>query len=103
MGKKFKKTAKELQRLSSLYQSTNQQPIGVAPVSVTVAAPGANEEPAVGTLAAAHMQKHAIIRRDLITLLIVALLMLAALFALNYLVDNTIVGTWLTQVVGKII
>lgn len=98
MAKKFKKTAKEIQRLSGLYQQTSQ-PIGVASPIIDMASGQAAE----GTLAAAHNQKHAIIRRDLITLLIVAILMLAALFALNYLVDNTVVGTWLTKVVGKII
>ena len=94
MAKKFKKTAKEIERLSGLYQHTSQ-PIGVASaISGSVAE---------GTLAAAHMQKHAIIRRDLITLLIVAVIMLVALFALNYAVDHTIVGTWLNQVVSKFI
>lgn len=102
MAKKFRKTARELQRLSNLYQQQTSQQIGVAPVVVATAT-GVADSPAEGTLAAAHMQKHAIIRRDLITLLIVAILMLAALFALNYLVDNTAVGTWLTKVVGKII
>lgn len=99
MAKKFKKTAKEIQRLSGLYQQTNQ-PIGVAVAPVVDPVSG---QAAEGTLAAAHNQKHAIIRRDLITLLVVAVIMLMALFALNYLVDNTAVGTWLNQVVSKII
>jgi len=98
MAKKFKKTAKEIQRLSGLYQQTSQ-PIGVA----TPIIDSASGQAAEGTLAAAHNQKHAIIRRDLITLLIVAAIMLVALFALNYLVDNTAVGTWLNQMVSKFI
>jgi len=104
MAKKFKKTAKEIQRLSGLYQQTSQ-PIGVSvtPAPVAAITPAAGEVPAVGTLAAAHVRKHAMIRHDLITLLIVAALMLAALFALNYLVDHTILGAWLTQAVGKVI
>ena len=99
MAKKFKKAAKELQRLSSLYQQTNQ-PIGVPQTPTAQEMAG---DVQVGTLAAAHAQKHAIIRRDLVTLLIVAVIMLVALFALNYAVDHTIVGTWLNQVVSKFI
>ena len=98
MAKKFKKAAKEIQRLSGLYQQTSQ-PIGVAAPTINVASGQAAE----GTLAAAHIQKHAIIRRDLITLLIVAVIMLAALFALNYAVDHTVAGTWLNQVVSRFI
>jgi len=98
MAKKFKKTAREIQRLSGLYQKPNQQ-IGVAVPVINIASGQAVE----GTFAAAHMQKHAIIRRDLITLLIVAAIMLVALFGLNYAVDHTIVGTWLHQAVSKII
>jgi hypothetical protein len=98
MAKKFKKTAKEIQRLSGLYQHTSQ-PIGVATPIIDVA----SGQVAEGTFAAAHIQKHAIIRRDLITLLIVAVIMLMALFALNYAVDHTVVGTWLNQVVSKFI
>ncbi|HCR42294.1 TPA: hypothetical protein DIV45_02990 [Patescibacteria group bacterium] len=98
MAKKFKKTAKEIERLSGLYKHTSQ-PIGVAsPIVNTVSGQAAE-----GTLAAAHNQKHIIIRHDLITLLIVAAIMLVALFALNYAVDHTIVGTWLNQVVSKFI
>ncbi len=98
MAKKFKKTAKEIERLSGLYQHTSQ-PIGVATPIINVVSGQAAE----GTLAAAHNQKHAIIRHDLITLLIVAVIMLVALFALNYAVDHTIVGIWLNQVVSKFI
>ena len=98
MAKKFKRTAKEIQRLSGLYQQTSQH-IGVAAPVINIASGQAAE----GTLAAAHNQKHAIIRHDLITLLIVAAIMLVALFALNYAVDHTIVGTWLNQAVSKFI
>ena len=98
MAKKFKKAAKEIQRLSGLYQQKSQQ-IGVA----TPVIDAVSGQAAEGTLAAAHIQKHAIIRRDLITLLIVAAIMVVALFALNYAVDHTIVGTWLNQVVSKFI
>ncbi|MFA5967611.1 MAG: hypothetical protein WC805_03855 [Patescibacteria group bacterium] len=99
MAKKFKKTAKEIERLSGLYQQTNQH-IGMSATPIASAISGSAAE---GTLAAAHNQKHAIIRHDLITLLIVAVIMLVALFALNYAVDHTIVGTWLNQVVSKFI
>ncbi len=99
MAKKFKKAAKELQRLSSLYQQTSQ-PIGVLQTPTAQEMAG---DVQIGTLAAAHAQKHAIIRHDLITLLIVAVIMLVALFALNYLVDNTAVGTWLHQAIAKFI
>lgn len=99
MAKKFKKTAKEIQRLSGLYQQTNQA-IGAAAVPMVNPTSGQAIE---GTLAAAHMQKHAVIRHDLITLLIVAVIMLAALFALNYTVDHTHFGDLLTAAVGKLV
>lgn len=99
MAKKFKKTAKEIERLSGLYKQTSQH-IGVTAVPVVDPVSG---QAAEGTFAAAHMQKHAIIRHDLMTLLIVAAIMLVALFALNYAVDHTIVGTWLNQVVSRFI
>lgn len=95
MAKKFKKTAREIERLSGLYQHTSQ-PIGMA--TVTATAGGAS-----GILATAHTKKHAIIRHDLITLLIVAFVMLVALFALNYFVDNTSLGTTLTNLISKVI
>ena len=102
MAKKFKKTAKEIQRLSGLYQQTSQ-PIGMPSVPVASAVGANPASMAVGTLASAHAQKHAIIRRDLISLLIVASIMLIILFALNYLIDHTSLEGILTQMVGRII
>lgn len=95
MAKKIKKSAREIERLSGLYQQTSQ-PIGMAAVTAT-------GDGASGILATAHTKKHAIIRHDLITLLIVGVVMLVALFALNYFVDNTSLGPKLTGLISKII
>ncbi|MBU1092739.1 hypothetical protein KJ836_03690 [Patescibacteria group bacterium] len=94
MAKKLKKTAKEIERLSGLYKSDNQS-IGVSPIETI--------DNASGILATAHAKKHAIIRHDLISLLIIAFIMLVALFALNYFVDNTSLGATLTNIIGKLI
>jgi len=95
MSKKAKKTARELQRLQNLYQSANvSQPIGVSQSSV------AKSVSASGPVAVASPH-HGYVKRDLLMLLILLVVMVAALIGLNLLAEHTVFGTALSNLVGK--
>ena len=96
MNKKAKKAARELQRLQNLYQSANtSQPIGVSQSVVN--------RPAVAhgqTATVSH--HHGYVKRDLIVLLGLIVVMIAALIGLNLLAETTAFGAVLARMVGKI-
>jgi hypothetical protein len=97
MSKKAKKAARELQRLQNLYQSANvSQPIGVSQAAV------ARPISTAGHSTAAVSHSHIYVKRDLLTLAILIILMLAALIGLNLLAEKTAFGDVLAKMVGKI-
>jgi hypothetical protein len=96
MSKKAKKAARELQRLQNLYQQANtSQPIGVP-------RPTVGPISRVGSTMAAPTHSHMYVKRDLLTLVILLMVMVAALIGLNLLAESTPFGDVLAKLVGKI-
>jgi hypothetical protein len=99
MSKKAKKAARELQRLQNLYQAANtSQPIGVSQSVVRQSAISAQSSAGVIT-----GHSHAYVKRDLVTLSILIVVMVAALIGLNLLAEKTAFGTVLSNLVGRFI
>jgi len=94
MAKKFKKSVKELERLSGLYKKPVQSNTSEVPIS---------ENQANTPLAIEQMKEQAVIRHDLISLTVVIAIVLIAMFALNYLIDNTALGGILTNAISRVI
>lgn len=94
MAKKFKKSAKELERLANLYQKPTQDNSSEI---VSIVDSSGNTQTNI------QAKEQMVIKHDLLTLAIVTVVVLLTMFALNYMVDNTAVGTWLNQVVSKLI
>jgi len=96
MSKKAKKAARELQRLQALYQqSAESQPIGVP-------RPAVSPVSRMGSTMAAPTHSHMYVKRDLLTLVILLVVMVAALIGLNLLAEKTAFGEVLAKLVGKI-
>ena len=94
MAKKFKKSAKEINRLANLYH----QPVQTNSGEISV-----NQQSSNTPLVAEQMKEQAMIRRDLGALAIVIAIVLVAMFALNYLIDNTALGGMLTTTISRIL
>ena len=94
MGKKFKKSAREINRLASLYQKPVQSNTTEMPIvqGSTSAIPTTIQT-----------KEQAVIRHDLIVLTIVIAVVLVAMFALNYLIVNTALGGILTNAISRVI
>lgn len=94
MSKKFKKSAKELERLANLYQKPAQDnPSEV----VSIVDSSGNTQTNI------QAKEQMVIKHDLLTLAIVTVVVLLTMFALNYLIDNTALGGILTSAISRII
>lgn len=92
MSKK-NKHARELERLSKLYQPTAQTAIGESPSTVVV------DVDSIDRIAT--NDGNTIVRRDLMWLTVIVLITLGLLFGVNYLVDHSAVGTKMLELIGK--
>jgi len=103
MSKKAKKAARELQRLQALYQrSTESQglrpPFGAVGVPHPAVSPFLRADSPVATPTHSHMY----VKRDLLILVVLLVVMVAALIGLNLLAESTPFGEVLAKLVGKI-
>jgi len=94
MAKKFKKSVKELERLSGLYKKPVQSNISEVSIS---------QDQTNTPLATKQIKEQMVIRHDLIYLTIVIAIVLIAMFALNYLINNTALGGILTDAISRVI
>lgn len=101
MSKKFRKSAKEIERLQNLYQLDSNQPKeSIKPVSKLASD---NSTPdSVHIIGNRQTVKHAVIKQDLVFVSILAVIMMALLFGLNYLTATTGFSGWLAGLAGQI-
>ena len=89
MSNKAKKTAKEIQRLQDLYQSddTKESTKQATPVSTDTT-----------TVNAETMSKHAVIKKELVFLVVLIIVMTTLLFAINSWVSKSdLLGNWISS------
>src|SRR5680860_1417901 len=105
MGKKHKKQLKELQRLQALHQDANQSDgdfsieTQVTTVSVSSVS-GTLTESTAPSAVVSNVQEHGHVKKDLVFLTVLIVVMLAALIALNWAIDNTALGAWLLAILN---
>ena len=87
MSNKAKKTAKELERLQTLYQSDDTKE------TVKQSTPVASNVSNTVTIA-----RHAAIKKELVFLVVLIIVMLALLFAVNYWASSNDLSGWISNI-----
>jgi len=105
MGKKHKKRLKELERLRALHEDA-QQTSGDFRIETPIQAQTVGTETPLSPevpepVAPATVQEHNHVKKDLVFLIILIVVMIAALVALNWAIDNTVLGSWLLTIFGQ--
>jgi len=101
MSKKFKKSAKEIERLQNLYQLDSDKPKESVNV-VNKTAFNSSQSDNASLISNQQTVKHMAIKQDLIFLSVLIIVMMALLFGLNYLAATTSFGNWLASLVGHL-
>jgi len=98
--KNRKKAAKQLKHLQSIYGSYSSEKTAYSSVEDNQSSVSTGS--LSGGLAIGN-SKYAIVKKDLVFLLILIAIIIAILFSLNYLAETTSFGIWMTNLVGKIL
>lgn len=101
MGKKDKKASKEIERLQALYRQQSAEVIPAEP-RVDIKEPVPEPTVAASETKIVPVGPHAIVRRDLIFLSVLIVIMMAVLFALNYLAATTNFGDVIIRLFGGV-